>query len=590
VRRQQCNGYNLNQSPAGQTQKSWPGRLRGALSALCLLGLMVEPGLAATSSLNPTLKIGIVQRFGAKPSDRLTVQATPGDRLTLKFKTQNIVKTLSTDSVQLEVQMRPEAPPRLEERLVLSTHRSFESAETDAAYWRTQGIEVEVAQPEGWQVWAKRSRYSTPLLRRLLLYSLQLKGVNTPYLDRKELPQVPQASWVVNGYRYSRDNLDITAGKALIQVDKKRYAGSLRLQPNAYGNYTLVNQVPLETYLRGVVPHEIGTGAPLPTIQAQAIIARTYALRNLRRFAIDGYELCADTQCQVYQGLEGTNPVVDRAIAATAGQVLTFQNQLVDALYSSATGGVTAPFQDVWEGAARPYLKAIIDAVPNQVWDLSRRPLADEQNFRAFIGLQQGFNEADWQQFRWRIESPLPQLSKDLRTYLQSQKSPQTNFQKIQRIQVSERSAAGRVLKITVQTDRGAIELTKDNILRAFEAPNSLLFYLEPLYEPDGKTLKGYAFVGGGLGHGVGLSQTGSYHLGEIGWSAAQILAFYYPGTQLKPLSKSIVFWQEPAIPSAGKPPQRDGPPATSTGTSRTMQSLTQIVGLQLFNLTKLLN
>lgn len=564
MRRQQCNGYNLKQFSPKQRQKSWPCLLPSALSALCLFGLGGKPGLAATSNLNPTLKIGIVQRFGAKPSDRLTIQATPGDRLTLKFKTQSAVKTLSTESVQLEVQMQPQAPPRLEERVVLSTHRSFESAETDAADWRTQGIEVEVAQPERWQVWAKRSRYRTPLLRRLLLYSLKLKGVNAPYLDRKELPQVPQASWVVNGYRYSRDTLDITAGTP-IQVDKKRYAGSLRLQPNAYGNYTLVNQVPLETYLRGVVPHEIGTGAPIPAIQAQAIIARTYALRNLRRFTIDGYELCADTQCQVYQGLEGTNPLVDRAIAATAGQVLTYQNQLVDALYSSATGGVTAPFQDVWEGAARPYLKAIIDAVPNQVWDLSRRPLADEQNFRAFIRLQQGFNEADWQQFRWRIESPLPQLSKDLRTYLQSQKSPQTNFQKIQRIQVSGRSAAGRVLKVTVQTDRGAIELTKDNILRAFEAPNSLLFYLEPLYEPDGKTLKGYAFAGGGLGHGVGLSQTGSYHLGEIGWCAAQILAFYYPGTALKPLSKSIVFWQEPATPSAGKPAQRDGPPATST-------------------------
>lgn len=588
MRRQQGNGYNLKHPPK-QRQKIWR-LLPGALSALCLIGLGGKPGLAATSNLNPTLKIGIVQRFGAKPSDRLTIQAAPGDRLTLKFKTQNAVKTLSADNVQIEVQMQPLTSPRLEERVVLSTHRSFESAETDAAYWRTQGIEVEVAQPERWQVWAKRSRYSSPLLRRLLLYSLQLKGVTTPYLDRKELSQIPQASWVVDGYRYSRDNLDITAGK-LVQVNKKRYAGSLRLQPNAYGNYTLVNQVPIETYLRGVVPHEIGTGAPIPAIQAQAIIARTYALRNLRRFALDGYELCADTQCQVYQGLEGTNPGVDQAIAATAGQVLTYENQLVDALYSSATGGVTAPFQDVWEGAARPYLKAIIDAVPNQVWDLSRRPLADEQNFRAFIGLQQGFNEADWRQFRWRIETPLPQISQELRTYLQSQKNPQANFQRIQQIQVSERSAAGRVLKVTVQTDRGAIELNKDNILRAFEAPNSLLFYVEPLYEQNGKTLKGYAFAGGGLGHGVGLSQTGSYHLGEIGWSAARILAFYYPGTQLQPLSKSIVFWQEPTAVPAANPAQRNGPPsAPSTGTSRTMQSFSEIVGLQLFQLTKLLD
>lgn len=539
----------VQQSSFYPVQRPQPWRQKtllrwSAVATLGVWGLIGEPAPAAPNSLNPILKIGISQRFGTKPSDLIVLEATPGDRLTLRFKAENAVKTLHTNRVQLEIKPQPLAKPRLEEQVVLSTHRSFETAETQAALWRAKGLEAEVAQPESWQVWAKRSRYSSPLLHRLLLYSLQEQGVNTAYLERQILQQVPQASWVVDGYRYSRDNLDITAVKAQIRVDKKLYAGSLRLQPNAYGNYSLINQVPLETYLRGVVPHEIGVSAPVPAIQAQAIIARTYVLRNLRRFAIDNYELCADTQCQVYQGLEGTVPAVDRAIATTSGQVLTYQNQLVDALYSSTTGGVTAPFQDVWEGSARPYLKAVIDAVPNRVWDLSRYPLGNEQNLRAFIQLRQGFNETGWQQFRWRVESPLPQMNQSLKTYLKASKSPQANFKTIQQVQVTQRSPAGRVLKVKVQTNQGQIELVKDDILRAFDAPNSLLFYLEP-YLSDGKTLKGYAFVGGGLGHGVGLSQTGSYRLGQIGWSAPQILSFYYPGTQLRPLSKSIVFWQE---------------------------------------------
>lgn len=551
---QQSNFYPV-QKPDQRRQKTWLRWSQGAVATLWVWGLIGEPAPAAPNSLNPILKIGISQRFGTKPSDRIVLEATPGDQLTLKFKADKAVKTLYTKQVQLEIKPQPLAKPQLEERVVLSTHRSFETAETQAALWRAKGLEVEVAQPESWQVWAKRSRYSSPLLRRLLLYSLQEQGGNNAYLERQILQQVPQASWVVDGYRYSRDNLDITAAKAQIRVNKKLYAGSLSLQPNAYGNYTLVNQVSLETYLRGVVPHEIGIAAPVPAIQAQAIIARTYVLRNLRRFAIDNYELCADTQCQVYQGLEGTVPVVDSAIAATTGQVLTYQNQLVDALYSSTTGGVTAPFQDVWEGSARPYLKAVIDAVPNQVWDLSRYPLGKEQNLRAFIQLRQGFNETGWQQFRWRVESPLPQMNKSLKTYLQASRKPQASFKTIRQVQVIQRSPAGRVLKLKVQTDQGQIELVKDDILRAFEAPNSLLFYLEPLYLPDGRTLKGYAFVGGGLGHGVGLSQTGSYRLGQSGWSAAQILGFYYPGTQLRPLSKSIVFWQEHNLTG---PPGRD--------------------------------
>jgi peptidoglycan hydrolase-like amidase len=68
---------------------------------------------------------------------------------------------------------------------------------------------------------------------------------------------------------------------------------------------------------------------------------------------------------------------------------------------------------------------------------------------------------------------------------------------------------------------------------------------LEPI-EDANKTLQGYAFIGGGFGHGVGLSQYGSYNLAKIGWSGEQILSFYYPGAKIEPLTDSIVFWQDP--------------------------------------------
>lgn len=513
--------------------------------------LPLEAGWALSKPLNPELKIGIVQRFGAGPSDRLTIEATPGDRLTLKFPSRDRWETFTTEKLAVEIQPQPLASPLVEERVVLSSHRSFESAETRGQQWQSQGIAVEVAQPSNWQVWAKRDRYHNPLNRLLLLETLRLQGEKHVYLDRKVWQHKPQMSWVINGFRYNRDHLEITTAQNLVRVNNKLYGGSLRLQPNAYRSYTLVNQVPVETYLRGVVPHEIGVGAPETTIQAQTIIARTYALRNLRRFRIDNYELCADTQCQVYEGLNGTDPGVDRAIASTAGQVLTYNNELVDALYSSTTGGVTAPFEDVWEGQSRPYLKAIVDAFPNQIWDLANRNLSNEANFRAFIGLREGFNEASWRQFRWRYESSLIQLSQSFRKFLERQQHPLANFKTLQQLQITGRSPAGRVQQLQVTTDAGTLTLAKDEILRGFEAPGSLLFYLDPLYTSDGKTLRGYAFVGGGLGHGVGLSQTGSYRLGRLGWSAAQILKFYYPGTQLQPLSQSIVFWRDPNSPAA---------------------------------------
>lgn len=521
------------------------------LTTICFLGVTAG-SKAVTKRPDVELKIGIVQRFGAQPTEKLNLQATPGDRLTFKFKTGVQQQTLHASSAKLEVVMQPLPSPAVEERVVLSTHRSFETAEDSAEQWRKKGLEVEVAQPERWQVWAKREVYNTPLLRRLLLGSIQAKGTKTAYLDTQILQQVPQASLVVNGYRYSRNELDISADKNLIRVnqgnerDAVLYAGNLRLQPNSYGDYTLVNNVPLETYLRGVVPHEIGSGAPYAAVEAQAIIARTYALRNLRRFALDGYELCADTHCQVYRGLSGTGKNADQAIAATQGRVLTYQNQLVDALYSSTTGGITAAFSDVWNGRDRAYLQPVVDAAGN-IWNLDRQTLADENNFQRFISLRQGFNETGWGMFRWRKESSMEQITKDLQHYFQVNKNPLANFKTIQQMQVVERSPSGRILKLAVQSDRGIFVLEKDEVRNAFSAPRSTLFYLEPLNKGN-KALWGYAFVGGGLGHGVGLSQTGSQRLAKLGWSSSRILNFYYPSTQIQPLNDQITFWSKPPL------------------------------------------
>jgi SpoIID/LytB domain protein len=567
----------------------------------CLVGMaasaaMVRSASAQEAPMNPILDVGVVQRFGSNPEEEITLKPLAGDSLTVKLQTGDQVQRLTTNGdVKIDIEMQPLPEPRVTERVVLSTHRSFESAEDSALQWRSKGVEVELAQPRQWQVWAKRDTYRTPLLRRLLMQNLQAHGARTAFIDSQVQQQEPQATIVVDGARYQDDEVEFDTANDRIEVTLNRedhgtrlYGGSLKLQPNAYGTYTLVNQVPIETYLRGVVPHEIGLGAPPTTIEAQAILARTYALRNLRRFAIDNYQLCADTQCQVYWGLNGAAPESDRAIAATRGLVLTYQNELVDALYSSTTGGVTAPFSNVWNGVDRPYLQAVVDSVQN-IWDLSQQSLDDETNFRAFISRKEGFNEVGWDMFRWRVESPLTDIASDLRRYLQSKQHPLANFTQVKELQILERSPAGRVQRMEVTTDRGIVTLEKDEILRALYAPNSTLFYIDPIYEtprpanpsltapaqaapatpsgspaspqsspqasPPTRVLKGYAFVGGGLGHGVGMSQTGAYQLGKLNWSHSRILSFYYPGTQVQPLNPSITFWREPTAPETAIAP-----------------------------------
>lgn len=521
------------------------------MTAFCLLGLAIDSG-KANGTEDRELQVGIVQRFGAKPDDELTLAATPGDRLTLIFLAGNMQpQKVSVDRVKLEIAMQQLPEAVLEERVVLGVYPNFETAEDSVQEWREKGIEAEVAQPERWQVWAKRDVYSSPLLRRLLLQSLQNKGGKTAYIETQVVEKVPRVSWMANGFRFTRSQVEIVAaGKNTIQVSEGKnklpsrlFVGKLKIQPNAYGNFTLVNRVPVETYLRGVVPNEIGAAAPTAALEAQAVIARTYALRNLRRFAIDGYELSADIHCQVYYGLSGSTPTTDRAIAATKGLVLTYNNELVDALYSSTTGGVTAPFSDVWNGPDRPYLRPVVDAV-GDIWDLSSNSLASEENFRRFISLEKGFNEERWDMFRWRKEASLTVLTEHLRKYLENRKHPLANLTTIKGMQVVERSPAGRIQKMVVQTDKGELKLYKEEVRSALLPPRSTFFYVEPVKKDN--ALWGYAFIGGGFGHGVGLSQSGSYKLAELGWSSARILNFYYPETQLVPLNNSIVIWQNP--------------------------------------------
>ena len=102
------------------------------------------------------------------------------------------------------------------------------------------------------------------------------------------------------------------------------------------------------------------------------------------------------------------------------------------------------------------------------------------------------------------------------------QKHPLSNFKIINSIKIDERSVSGRILNAIVDTDIGIIELKKNEVRSAFGPPRSTLFYLEPINDKQDKVI-GYTFIGGGFGHGVGLSQYGSYNLANLGWNEKKI-------------------------------------------------------------------
>jgi stage II sporulation protein D len=139
------------------------------------------------------------------------------------------------------------------------------------------------------------------------------------------------------------------------------YRGALEVLANDEGGVTVVNVVNLEDYLRGVVPNELSPSAfpAKEALKAQAVAARTYALRNLGLYRGKGYDICDTPACQVYRGKGTETPLSDEAVAETRGVVATWRGSLINALYTSTCGGHTEDGSNIFEGEPTPYLKGV---------------------------------------------------------------------------------------------------------------------------------------------------------------------------------------------------------------------------------------
>jgi len=154
------------------------------------------------------------------------------------------------------------------------------------------------------------------------------------------------------------------------------YRGILRFRYRQ-GRIRVINELPLETYLRGVVPSELGPKVfpEIEALKAQAVAARTYALKNMNRFHNRGYDICDGPACQAYDGVKNEDEMSDLAVLETKGMVLYYQDTLIDALYTSTCGGQTDDVGNVFPGRDEPYLRGKTSYLATYSrWDLPKRP------------------------------------------------------------------------------------------------------------------------------------------------------------------------------------------------------------------------
>jgi stage II sporulation protein D len=154
--------------------------------------------------------------------------------------------------------------------------------------------------------------------------------------------------------------LTFEPGRAPVEVGTRAYRGSLIVDVTG-AMLDLVNTVPLESYLEGVIAGEMPPGWPAAALEAQAIAARSFTLAQIERVA-DGspFDLYDDARSQVYGGIAAETPTVDQAVAATAGEVVLYDGRVANTLFSSSSGGETAAAAAV-TGVAIPYLVSVSD-------------------------------------------------------------------------------------------------------------------------------------------------------------------------------------------------------------------------------------
>jgi stage II sporulation protein D len=171
--------------------------------------------------------------------------------------------------------------------------------------------------------------------------------------------------------------LPVTAtAKNGIGWNNVRYRGRL-IFVRAGSKFTVINEVDLENYVRGVLKMEMSADWPFEALKAQAVLARTYAVRNRGRFGKRGYDFDAGENSQVYRGINAESSQTDKAVAQTAGMILTWQGSTADVYYHSDSGGATADIAHVW-GSSKPYLQTRLEAVnytsPNSNWQAELTP------------------------------------------------------------------------------------------------------------------------------------------------------------------------------------------------------------------------
>lgn len=318
------------------------------------------------------------------------------------------------------------------------------------------------------------------------------------------------------------------------------YRGSIIIKKVAQG-LLIINELTIKEYLHGVVPGEMSAAYPMEALKAQAVCARSYAWNQKKNNHYKKYGAHVDdtTAFQVYN-MTGEDKRTKKAVDDTAGELLYHGKEIITTYYYSTSWGSSATTKEAWGSAANSCYPAKLQITKSSRKSTGIKSLdfQDEKIFQGFLSkaICNTFDEeSPW--YRWKVELPAEQLGLRL------------GIGTVKKIHILERGKSGLLQKIKVEGTKGnqliegqesirekimlsgaGIE-TQDGSTQSLSSLPSAAFFVKDSVS-DGKVI--FQIVGGGFGHGVGMSQNGAAAMAKEGYSYREILTHYYSDCQIR--------------------------------------------------------
>lgn len=333
-----------------------------------------------------------------------------------------------------------------------------------------------------------------------------------------------------------------TANPNPIKIGTSLYRGQVEFYRTSGSDMTIINVLPFEEYVYGVVPNEMPAYSNIEALKAQAVAARTYSYKYINKHAKYGFNLCATTDCQVYKGYSSENANTNKAVDETMNMVVTYNGALAETVFSASTGGRTEDAANVW-GNSIPYLKSVEDKYES--------------------GTSYNYN--------WTMKFTADEINTKLKSY---------GLGTVTSMEITKNSDAGRPIEIIVKgtLKPNGVTITKDKCRTFLSLPSQMYnittdadvnvqvgneienvplsqigvvtkdgekTYSDPsqkitIIGADGNesTVSAspteYVFTGKGWGHAVGMSQEGAMGMAKAGFKYDEILTHYYTGTKVE--------------------------------------------------------